>query len=184
MKKPILQFGLFCIMIPFFMGESMAQNSEPTCNEYKSYIQDDSELTCYRECNQCAESCNERHSTPKYDVWGKRRVESDITRANRSKCKNICFYSTESCIKRKRKLKKVQEELESQAEEIQEDATTDTKYPSSPSDSIIYKWTDKDGVINITNNKDSIPREYRGQLEAQTNGKEAVVIKESDKERE
>jgi hypothetical protein len=33
-------------------------------------------------------------------------------------------------------------------------------------------------VINITNNKDSIPPEYREQLEAQTNGKEAVVIKE------
>jgi hypothetical protein len=84
----------------------------------------------------------------------------------------------ESCIKHKRKQKKAQEELESQAEEFQEDADKYTEYISSPSERIIYKWTDKHGVINLTNNKDSIPPEYREQLEAQTNGKEAVVIKE------
>lgn len=162
-------------MIPFFMGESLAQNSEPKCSEYRSYIQDDSELTCYGQCNQCTASCDERHSTPKHDVWGKRRVESITTRANRSKCKNICLNSVQSCIKHKRKQKKAREELESQAEEILEEATADTKYPSLPSDSIIYKWTDKDGVINITNNKNSIPPEYREQLEQDTNSEDKIM---------
>jgi hypothetical protein len=81
----------------------------------------------------------------------------------------------ESCINRKRKQNKAQEELESQLRETQEDTTRDTEYVSSPSDSIIYKWTDKDGVINITNNKDSIPPEYRDRIEEGTNSEDRIM---------
>ena len=158
-----------------FTEISIAQNSEPTCNEYKSHVQDDSELTCYKGCNQCTASCTEKNTTPKYDVWGKPRRESEITRANRSKCKNLCLNSMESCINRKRKQNKAQEELESQLRETQEHTTTDSEYVSSPSDSIIYKWTDKDGVINITNNKDSIPPEYRDRIEEGTNSEDRIM---------
>ena len=178
MRNTILWFVVFWSMTFLFTEIGIAQNSEPTCNEYKSHVQDNSELSCYKGCNQCTASCDEKYITPKHDVWGKPRRESQITRANRSKCKNLCLNSMESCINRKRKQNKAQEELESQLRETQEDTTRDAGYVSSPSESIIYKWTDKDGVINITNNKDSIPPEYREQLETPTNAKEAVVITE------
>lgn len=178
MKNTIFWLTVSWSILLLFIGISFAANSEPTCNEYKSHVQDNSELSCYKGCNQCTASCDEKYITPKHDVWGKPRRESEITRANRSKCKNLCLNSMESCINRKRKQNKAQEELESQLRETQEDTTRDAGYVSSPSESIIYKWTDKDGVINITNNKDSIPPEYREQLETPTNAKEAVVITE------
>ena len=62
----------------------------------------------------------------------------------------------------------LEEKPESHGHETQEDINTE-EYPPSPSDSNIYRWTDENGVIHITNDKDSIPIEYREQLQQGTN---------------
>jgi hypothetical protein len=81
----------------------------------------------------------------------------------------------ESCLKRKRKQHKAQEELESQAQDAQESTGGEVENSLSPSDSVIYKWTDKNGVIHITNKKDSIPWEYQEQLEQGTNSADKIM---------
>jgi len=165
MRKIILYLILFCIMIAPFTGISRAENSESKCNW---------------EQERCAESCERKHSTPKYDVWGKSRKESEITRGRREKCKDQCLALKDFCLERKRRLEDVEnvrKELEDEIEETEEYPGGDTflEYPVPPSDSNIYKWTDKDGVIHITNKIDSIPPEYLEQVEHSTNEESKVT---------
>ena len=170
MRKPILHLILFCIMIPFFTEISSGENSESRCNS---------------EQERCAESCERKHSTPKYDVWGKSRKESEITRGRREKCKDQCLALKDFCLERKRKLEdaeKVQKELENEIEETEEYPGDDTfpEYPVPSSDTNIYKWTDKDGVIHITNKIDSIPTEYLEQVEHSTNEESKITQGQSE----
>jgi len=153
----ILKLILSCTMIFVFTG--ISRGEEP-------------ESTCVAESNRCKEACDQRHSTPKRDVWGNARKESDITRWHREKCKNSCLAVKDSCIKRKRKLEdeqKAQEELEDQAQESQEyiGEETSSDFPQS-SDKDIYRWTDENGVLHMTNNINSIPPEYLDQVEQST----------------
>jgi hypothetical protein len=170
MKKLILHSILFCIMILFFAEISSGENSESRCNS---------------EHERCAESCERKHSTPKYDVWGKARKESEITLGRREKCKDQCLALKDFCLERRRKFEdaeKVQKELENEIEETEEYSGGDTfpEYPMPSSDSNIYKWTDKDGVIHITNKIDSIPPEYLEQVEQSTNEKSKITKGESE----
>ena len=169
MRKIILHLILFCIMIPPFTGISGAGNSESKCNS---------------EHEQCAESCERKHSTPKYDVWGKSRKESEITRGRREKCKAQCLALKDFCLERKRKLEdaeKVQNDLENEMEETEEYSGGYTfENPPSLSDSNIYEWTDEDGVIHFTNKKDSIPPEYLEQVEHGTDEESDINKGESE----
>ena len=180
MKTRILWLMLSYLLILFFMGISLAE---------------DLESACYDEYNVCTAYCDKQYSTDEYDIWNHWRPESNITRGKRNVCKTRCLSSQNSCIRRKRALEeeqKVQEELESQPvvapplryrnlgeeQETQEDTTTE--YPSSPSDSNIYTWTDENGVVHITNDKDSIPPEYREQIEKGTNKEAIEIIKDKN----
>lgn len=78
------------------------------------------------------------------------------------------------CIERKRALEnaqKEQEEIESEAQEATEYTGENITpgYPSPQADSNLYKWTDENGVIHITNKVDSIPAEYLEKVEQSTN---------------
>jgi len=148
-------------MISFFTGIIRAEKPESKCSV---------------ESDRCKEACDQKHSTPKRDVWGNTRKESEITRWHREKCKNSCLAIKDICIERKRKLEntqKEQEELENQAQEAPENITEESapEYPPSQPDSNIYKWTDENGVLHITNRADSIPADKQEQVEQSSDEK-------------
>lgn len=148
-------------MTPYFIGNSLASDLVTSCDE---------------EYENCATSCIQRYSTPTHDVWEHVRSESDITRALRDKCKNFCLIGHKRCIKRAQKREneeKKQEELENQVQVKQEEPARSPLL--LPSDNKIYKWTDKNSVIHLTNDKDSIPAEYLEQVERGSN-KETKTI--------
>ena len=174
MKTKILWLMLSYFLILFFLGISLAE---------------DLESVCYEEYDRCTAFCDKIHSKSTVDIWGRCRdensygqcVESTVTRQRKDKCKNNCVISRKGCIKRKRSLEDEQnteEGLQIQIEETQED--TAIEYPSSTSDSNIYTWTDKNGVVHITNDKDSIPPEYREQIEKGTNKEATEIIKDKN----
>lgn len=166
MKNTIVWFILSCTMTPYFIGNSLARDLVASCDE---------------EYEDCATSCIQRYSTPTYDVWDHMRRESYITRALRDKCKNFCLIGHKKCIRHAQKREneeKKQEELENQVRIKQEEPTTSP--PLLPSDNKTYKWTDKNGVIHLTNDKDSIPAEYLEQVERGSN-KETKVIGNKNK---
>ena len=76
----------------------------------------------------------------------------------------------------------MQKELENEIEETEEYPGDDTfpEYPVPSSDTNIYKWTDKDGVIHITNKIDSIPTEYLEQVEHSTNEESKITQGQSE----
>ena len=130
-------------------------------------------------------SRNSGSADPILSRSGKSRKESEITRGRREKCKDQCLALKDFCLERKRKLEdaeNVQKELENEMEETEEYSGGDTfpEYATSPSDSNIYKWTDKDGVIHITNKIDSIPPEYLEQVKHGTNEESKINKGESE----
>ena len=176
MKGVILWFMFSSLMGLSFMGISLARNLVSGC--YDTY-------------NVCKAYCDKQYSTPEVDVWGMRRYESNITSGKRKECKARCQQSQGDCIRRKSNLEGMQNiqtrpivapplkygnvgaEQESQEQEPQEG----TVYENSPSDTTIYKWIDKNGVVQVTNKKESIPSEYLDQLE-ETSSKEATNVTE------
>jgi hypothetical protein len=180
MKARTLWFALLCVTVFFVLRAGIVKAHEPSCDEYFTYIQTDSELTCFKECEVCVASCTNKYNTPKYDIWGNPREESAVTYWNRVKCKNTCLTIRDNCIKRKRNLEKQntqtqstsapplqyrnldeeQKDIDNKVQESQEDPI----YEPIPSDTKIYKWTDKNGVVHMTNKKESIPPEYLDQI--------------------
>jgi hypothetical protein len=153
---------LSCFTLLFLIGNSLSRDLVASCDE---------------EYENCTASCIQRYSTPKYDIWNRPRRESHITRALRDKCKNFCLIGHKECIRRAKTREdeeKKQENIKSQVQIEQEETTTSA--PPLSSNDKIYQWTDKNGVIHITNKKEAIPPEYQSQLEQGTN-KETKAIK-------
>jgi hypothetical protein len=155
-------------MILFLMENSLANDLLASCDE---------------EYENCKTSCIQSYSAPKYDVWDRPRRESDTTRALRDKCRNLCLIGHKQCIRRAQKREdeeKKQEKLENQVQSKL--GYSKPSSPSLPSDSKIYKWTDKNGVIHFTNNNASIPNEYPEQVEQGSNNEtEAISNKNKTK---
>lgn len=172
MRNVLLVPMLSCLVFPVFIETSMADDLQPTCYHYEKHAQQDlGLLQCYNDCQKCTASCDAQYFTPKYDIMGHLRVESAATHENRIKCKNTCLSSIDSCFENKTKEEKTfkEEKLKLEEEKLinklqNEEEEPNTSTSSKPSDSKIYRWKDKDGVVHITNNWETIPSEYRNKL--------------------
>lgn len=157
-KTTLLGFILSCFMIPFLMGNSLAR---------------DLEGACYDEYNTQVAYCEKTYSTVKYDIWGNYIGESNITIGKRNECKARALESRNDCIRRAQSREyeeNTQQGTGSQFQRNYEDTTTSS--PSSSTNSPIYKWKDKDGVVHITNDITSIPSKYLDQVKQWTGKKE------------
>ncbi|MEE9238062.1 MAG: hypothetical protein V3U58_00715, partial [Thermodesulfobacteriota bacterium] len=113
--------------------------------------------SCKNENSICVNKCKELHSTPKYDVYGKKRKETKITKQNRNRCLNVCKQNLQLC-KRRMKIQQKNEEINTQ----------DNSYlPSENSikhSGKIYQWTDFNNKKHFTNDYESIPSKYKKQI--------------------
>ncbi len=113
--------------------------------------------SCKNENAFCVNKCKELHSTPKYDVYGKKRKETKITKQNRNRCLNVCKQNLQLC-KRRAKNQLKNEEINTQ---------DDSYLPSEnfiKRSGKIYQWTDSNNKKYFTNDYELIPSKYRKQI--------------------